>query len=112
MNADARFICVKNEKLCKIKKRYYSKKRKENSNYGFLSVFCVIGNFLFPITQKTLREYAHFAEKKQMLRIPLKRERVASDSLFCVNCEKYTKNMFINCGICKNVKKHIDKICL
>ena len=38
-NADARFICVKNEKLCKIRKRYYSKKRKENSNYGFLSVF-------------------------------------------------------------------------
>ena len=36
---DVRFICVKNEKLCKIRKRYYSKKRKENSNYGFLSVF-------------------------------------------------------------------------
>ena len=30
---------MKNEKLCKIKKRNYSKKRKENSNYGFLSVF-------------------------------------------------------------------------
>ncbi len=45
-------------------------------------IFCVIGNLSFPITQKTLREDAHFAEKKQMLRIPLKRERVASDSLF------------------------------
>jgi len=41
-NADVRFICVKNEKLCKIRKRYYSKKRKENSNYGFLSVFFVL----------------------------------------------------------------------
>ena len=39
---DVRFICVKNEKLCKIRKRYYSKKRKENSNYGFLSVFFVL----------------------------------------------------------------------
>jgi len=28
--------------LCKIRKRYYSKKRKENSNYGFLSVFFVL----------------------------------------------------------------------
>ena len=40
--SDVRFICVKNEKLCKIRKRYYSKKRKENSNYGFLSVFFVL----------------------------------------------------------------------
>ena len=39
---DVRFICVKNENLCKIRKRYYSKKRKENSNYGFLSVFCML----------------------------------------------------------------------
>ena len=54
----------------KIRKRYYSKKRKENSNYGFLSVF--------------LR----------------------------VNCEKYTKNVFRNYEIYKNMKKHIDKLFL
>ena len=67
---DVRFICVKNEKSCKIRKRYYSKKRKENSNYGFLSVFLHI------------------------------------------NCEKYTKNTFLNYEIYKNMKKHIDKLCL
>ena len=27
-------------------------------------LFCFIGNFLFPIKQKTLREDAHLAEKK------------------------------------------------
>lgn len=61
---------MKNKKLCKIRKIYYSKKRKENSNYGFLSVF--------------LR----------------------------VNCKKYTKNVFRNYEIYKNMKKHIDKSCL
>ena len=30
-----------------------------------------------------LRKDAHLAEKKDMLRIPLGRERVASNSLFC-----------------------------
>ena len=65
---------VRKTRTCiKLENDIISKKRKGNSNYGFLSVFCVIGNFLFPITQKTLREDAHFAEKKQMLRIPLKR---------------------------------------
>ena len=41
--------------------------------------FNVIENFSFPITLKTLRE-----EKKKMLRIPLKHERVASDSLLVI----------------------------
>ena len=29
-----------------------------------------------------------------------------------VNCEKYTKNTFLNYEIYKNMKKHIDKLCL
>ena len=29
-----------------------------------------------------------------------------------VNCEKYTKNVFWNYEIYKNMKKHIDKSCL
>ena len=34
------------------------------------------------LSHKTLREDAHLAEMKYMLRIPLERERVASDSFF------------------------------
>ena len=29
-----------------------------------------------------------------------------------VNCEKYTKNRFWNYEIYRNMKKHIDKLCL
>ena len=29
-----------------------------------------------------------------------------------VNCEKYTKNTFLNYEIYKNMKKYIDKLCL
>jgi len=60
VNADVRFICVKNEKLCKIRKRYYSKKRKENSNYGFLSVFFVL---IVKNTQKIDFEIMKYIEK-------------------------------------------------
>ncbi len=35
------------------------------------------------LSHKTLREDAHLAEMKYMLRIPLGRERVASDSFLC-----------------------------
>ncbi len=43
-------------------------------------------SFLFDrkfLSNKMLRKDARLAEKKDMLRIPLGRERVASDSLFC-----------------------------
>ena len=42
------------------------------------------------LSHKTLREDAHLAEMKYMLRIPLERKRVASDSLLGVNNELYT----------------------
>ena len=43
-------------------------------------------SFLFDrkfLSNKMLHKDARLAEKKDMLRIPLGRERVASDSLFC-----------------------------
>ena len=43
------------------------------------SIFLCDRKFL---SHKTLREDAHLAEMKYMLRIPLGRERVASDSFF------------------------------
>ena len=58
---DVRFICVKNEKLCKIRKRYYSKKRKENSNYGFLSVFFFV--LIVKNTQKIDFEIMKYIQK-------------------------------------------------
>ena len=60
----------KTRSCVKLEKDIIVKKRKENSNYGFLSVFLHI------------------------------------------NCEKYTKNIFWNYEIYKNMKKHIDKLCL
>ena len=44
------------------------------------------------LSHKTLREDAHLAEMKYMLRIPLERKRVASDSLLGENNDIYTGN--------------------
>ena len=42
MNADARFICVKNEKLCKIKKDIIVKNGKKTVTTVSFPFFCVL----------------------------------------------------------------------